>query len=112
MRQKSTSKVWNLENVDLNRGRPRPGAGLGPLQFGQEDQIMPTLFDSFEQLREFQGALDTFRSSGWLGSGLSAGGAYPPINVFGPTGATRSIADAPVVKSRACDPPVRMMTSG
>ena len=73
---------------------------------------MPTLFDPFEQLREFQGALDTFRSSGWLGSGLSAGGAYPPINVFGPTGATRSIADAPVVKSRACDPPVRMMTSG
>ena len=43
---------------------------------------MPTLFDPFEQLREFQRAIDAFRSSGWLGSGLSAGGAYPPINVF------------------------------
>src|SRR5215212_8581818 len=30
----------------------------------------------------------------------------------GPTGATRSTANAPAVKSRACDPPVRMMTSG
>ena len=43
---------------------------------------MPMLFDPFEQLREFQRALDTFRSSSWLGAGPSAGGAYPPINVF------------------------------
>ncbi len=43
---------------------------------------MPVLFDPFEQLREFQSTLDAFRSSGWLGAGLSAGGAYPPINVF------------------------------
>src|SRR4051812_36195046 len=43
---------------------------------------MPMLFDPFEQLREFQRAIDTFRWSGWLGSGLSAGGAYPPINIF------------------------------
>src|SRR6478672_4118158 len=43
---------------------------------------MPMLFDPFEQLRDFQRALDTFRSSGWLGSGLSSGGAYPPINIF------------------------------
>ena len=43
---------------------------------------MPMLFDPFEQLQEFQRALDTFRSSSWLGAGPSAGGAYPPINVF------------------------------
>jgi HSP20 family protein len=43
---------------------------------------MPMLFDPFEQLRDFQRALDAFRSSSWLGTGLSAGGAYPPINVF------------------------------
>jgi len=30
---------------------------------------MPMLFDPFEQLREFQRALDTFRSSGWLERG-------------------------------------------
>ena len=35
---------------------------------------MPMLFDPFEQLQEFQRALDAFRSSGWLGAGLSAGG--------------------------------------
>ena len=43
---------------------------------------MPMLFDPFEELREFQRSLDTFRSSGWLGAGPSAGGAYPPMNVF------------------------------
>ena len=43
---------------------------------------MAMLFDPFEQLREFQRAIDAFRSSDWLGSGLSAGGAYPPINIF------------------------------
>ena len=38
--------------------------------------------DPFEPLLRFQQALDSFRSSGWMGSGPSAGGAYPPINVF------------------------------
>ncbi len=38
--------------------------------------------DPFDALLPFQQALDAFRSSGWLGSGPSAGGAYPPLNVF------------------------------
>ncbi len=38
--------------------------------------------DPFDALFQFQQALDAFRSSGWLGSGPSAGGAYPPLNVF------------------------------
>ena len=38
--------------------------------------------DPFEPLLRFQQALDAFRSSAWLGSGPSAGGAYPPINIF------------------------------
>jgi HSP20 family protein len=33
-------------------------------------------------LLQFQQALDTYRTSSWLGSGLSSGGAYPPLNVF------------------------------
>ena len=37
---------------------------------------MPMLFDPFEQLRDFQRALDEVRSSSWLGFGMSAGGAY------------------------------------
>jgi len=43
---------------------------------------MPMLFDPFEHLQQFQRALDAFRASGWLGSGPSAGGAYPPLNIF------------------------------
>jgi HSP20 family protein len=38
--------------------------------------------DPFEALAQFQRALDTFRTSGWLGPGPSGGGAYPPLNVF------------------------------
>jgi HSP20 family protein len=38
--------------------------------------------DPFEALFQFQRGLDAFRSSDWLGSGLSGRGGYPPINVF------------------------------
>jgi HSP20 family protein len=44
---------------------------------------MAMLFpDPFDTLLQFQQALDTFRTSSWLGSGPSASGAYPPLNVF------------------------------
>jgi len=38
--------------------------------------------DPFHALFQFQQALDAFRTSGWLGSGPSGSGAYPPLNVF------------------------------
>jgi HSP20 family protein len=38
--------------------------------------------DPFDALSSLQQALDTFRSSGWLASGPSGGGGYPPVNVF------------------------------
>jgi HSP20 family protein len=38
--------------------------------------------DPFDTLLTLQQALDSFRSSGWLGSGPSSGGSYPPMNVF------------------------------
>jgi HSP20 family protein len=38
--------------------------------------------DPFDTLLTLQQALDSFRSSGWLGSGPSGGGGYPPMNVF------------------------------
>jgi len=38
--------------------------------------------DPFDTLLNLQQALDSFRSSNWLGSGPSGGGAYPPMNVF------------------------------
>ena len=44
---------------------------------------MPRLLpDPLDALYQLQRALDTFRTSSWLGSGPSAGGAYPPLNVF------------------------------
>src|SRR5215218_8024932 len=61
------------------------------------------LFDPFEQLREFQGALDTFRSSGWLGSGLSAGGAYPPMNIFRKGDDIVAIIEVPGVRKSDLD---------
>ena len=38
--------------------------------------------DPFDALSSLQQALDTFRASGWLASGPSGGGSYPPVNVF------------------------------
>jgi HSP20 family protein len=47
------------------------------------DAIMAMVFaDPFETLFNFQQALDTFRRSGWLESGPSGSGSYPPVNVF------------------------------
>jgi len=43
---------------------------------------MAQLFDPFDTLLQFQQALDSFRTSGWLGASPSGGGAYPPLNVF------------------------------
>ena len=43
---------------------------------------MAMLSDPFDTLLQFQQALDTYRTSSWLGAGLSSGGAYPPLNVF------------------------------
>jgi len=40
------------------------------------------LSDPFNALLQFQHALDTFRTSNWLGAGPSGGGSYPPLNVF------------------------------
>jgi HSP20 family protein len=38
--------------------------------------------DPFDALTSLQQALDSFRSSSWLGSSPSGGGSYPPINMF------------------------------
>jgi len=38
--------------------------------------------DPFDAVQRFQQAIDTFRTSSWLGGGPSAAGAYPPLNVF------------------------------
>jgi len=58
---------------------------------------MATLFDPFDALSQFQQALDSYRTSGWLGAGLSASGAYPPINIFRKGDDAVAIAEIPGV---------------
>jgi HSP20 family protein len=43
---------------------------------------MALLMHPFDALTSFQQALDAYRTSGWLDSTVSGGGAYPPVNVF------------------------------
>ena len=38
--------------------------------------------DPFDALLGLQQALDSFRTSGWLGAGPSGSGSFPPVNVF------------------------------
>ncbi len=57
------------------------------------------LFPSpFDTLLGLQQALDAFRTSGWLETGLSGGGTYPPINVFRRGDDFALIAEVPGVK--------------
>jgi HSP20 family protein len=43
---------------------------------------MATSFDPLDALQQFQQAIETFRSSSWLGTGPSGAGSFPPLNVF------------------------------
>src|SRR5580658_1251094 len=60
---------------------------------------MATFFDPFDTLLQFQQALDSFRTSGWLGAGPSAGGGYPPINIFRKGDDVVAIAEVPGIRS-------------
>jgi HSP20 family protein len=60
---------------------------------------MAMLFpDPFDNLFQFQQALDAFRTSGWLGSGPSGSGAYPPLNVFRKGDDVVVIAEVPGIR--------------
>jgi HSP20 family protein len=56
---------------------------------------MATLFDPFGALFQFQKALDSSRTSGWLNAGPSASGGYPPINIFRKGDDVVAIAEVP-----------------
>jgi HSP20 family protein len=57
--------------------------------------------DPFDALLSFQQALDSFRTSGWLGAGPSSGGAYPPLNVFRKGDDIVVICEVPGVKKES-----------
>jgi HSP20 family protein len=64
---------------------------------------MATLMDPFDALSSFQQALDAYRTSGWLDSSVSGGGAYPPVNVFRKGDDFIIIAELPGVKKSDLD---------
>ena len=54
--------------------------------------------DPFDTVLRLQQALDSFRASDWLQSSPSAGGSYPPLNVFRKGQDFVLIAELPGVK--------------
>jgi len=64
----------------------------------------------FESPLTLQQALDAFRTSTWLDSGLSGGGAYPPINVFRQGDDFALIAELPGVDKSDLDIQVKGRT--
>jgi len=64
---------------------------------------MSLFADPFDTLSSLQQALDTFRSSGWLASGPSAGGSYPPMNVFRKGDDFMLVTEVPGVKKSDLD---------
>ncbi len=59
--------------------------------------------DPFDALVGLQQALDSYRTSDWLRSGPSAGGAYPPLNVFRKGDDFVLITELPGVKKSELD---------
>jgi HSP20 family protein len=64
----------------LKGARHSPARLAGNSKKGETMAMMFT--DPFETLFNLQQALDSFRTSGWLSSGPSGTGSYPPVNVF------------------------------
>jgi HSP20 family protein len=66
--------------------------------------------DPFDALTSFQQALDAYRTSSWLDSSVSGGGAYPPVNVFGKGDDFIIVAELPGVKKSDLDVQVKGRT--
>ena len=71
---------------------------------------MSVFSDPFDMLSNFQQALDAFRASSWLDSGVSGGGAYPPLNVFRKGDDFIIITELPGVKKSDLDVQVKGRT--
>jgi HSP20 family protein len=54
--------------------------------------------DPFETLMQLQQAVDSFRTSSWLSTSTSSGGAFPPLNVFRKNDDIVIVAEAPGLK--------------
>src|SRR3954453_4090718 len=59
--------------------------------------------DPYVSLSALQQNLDSFLRSNWLGSSVSGGGAFPPVNVFRKGDDFMVIAELPGVESSRLD---------
>jgi HSP20 family protein len=66
--------------------------------------------DPFNTLLGLQQALESFRTSGWLQSSTSAGGSYPPINIFRKDDDFVLIAEVPGISKSDLDVQVKGRT--
>ena len=66
--------------------------------------------DPFETLMQLQKALDSFRSSSWLGASTSGTGAFPPVNLFSKGDDVVIVAEAPGLKKDELDIQVKGRT--
>jgi HSP20 family protein len=60
-------------------------------------------FDPYVSLSDLQQNLESFLGSSWLGSSMSSGGAFPPINVFRKGDDFMVVAELPGVDSSTID---------
>jgi len=66
--------------------------------------------DPFNTLLSLQEALDAFRTSGWLQSGPSGGGSFPPLNIFRKGEDLVLIAEVPGISKSDLDVQVKGRT--
>jgi HSP20 family protein len=66
--------------------------------------------DPFNTLLGLQQALESFRTSGWLQSSPSAGGSYPPVNIFRKGDDFVLIAEVPGINKSDLDVQVKGRT--
>ncbi len=66
--------------------------------------------DPFNTLLGLQQALESFRTSGWLQSGPSSSGSYPPVNIFRKGDDFVLIAEVPGVAKSDIDVQVKGRT--
>ena len=71
---------------------------------------MELIPDPFNPLLGLQEALEAFRASGWLQSGPSGGGSYPPLNIFRKGDDLVLIAEVPGISKSELDIQVKGRT--
>jgi HSP20 family protein len=71
------------------------------------EEVATMFLDPYLSLSTLQQSLDSFLMSNWLGSGMSADGAFRPINVFRKRDDFMVIAEVPGVDSSSIDVQVK-----